>query len=413
MDARGRAHPRRCSPRSRSSSSRASRTPLDRRRTRSRSPRESTTRRSTRRSRRTASALKIRVNGQQYLWRYDYQGQEEQLFSFHTLYVPGEHDRDARGLLVRRRALLVGAQAGRQGRRRAGPRERDLVPRRRGGRLRRASAPSSAGRATPTCARESSCCPVDDYEAWAEQQTADIKEAQTGCPNSARSARPRAPRRRAASDGSRHRPPPTPRGRHARLPRGPERLARLALDDRPQADRDHVHRGRARLLHRRRRRGAPHAPPARAGGQHADRRPDLQRARDDARDDDGLPVRHPDPRGVRELHGPADDRRARHGVPAAQRPVVLAVRHGRDRLLRVALLRAAHRGLDDVRAAVGQRLPPRRRRRRVDPPDPPDRRQHGSRRDQLNRDDPQHAHARHGLGPDAAVRLDRCWSSAT
>jgi cytochrome c oxidase subunit 2 len=28
------------------------------------------------------------VNGQQYLWRYDYEGQEKQLFSFHTLYVP-------------------------------------------------------------------------------------------------------------------------------------------------------------------------------------------------------------------------------------------------------------------------------------------------------------------------------------
>jgi cytochrome c oxidase subunit 2 len=33
-------------------------------------------------------ALQIRVNGQQYLWRYDYEGQEDQLFSFHTLYVP-------------------------------------------------------------------------------------------------------------------------------------------------------------------------------------------------------------------------------------------------------------------------------------------------------------------------------------
>jgi cytochrome c oxidase subunit II len=33
-------------------------------------------------------ALQIRVNGQQYLWRYDYEGQKDQLFSFHTLYVP-------------------------------------------------------------------------------------------------------------------------------------------------------------------------------------------------------------------------------------------------------------------------------------------------------------------------------------
>ena len=32
-------------------------------------------------------SLEIRVNAQQYLWRYDYPG-DEQLFSFHTLYVP-------------------------------------------------------------------------------------------------------------------------------------------------------------------------------------------------------------------------------------------------------------------------------------------------------------------------------------
>jgi cytochrome c oxidase subunit II len=31
--------------------------------------------------------VRIRVNGQQYLWRYDYQG-EEQLFSYHTMVVP-------------------------------------------------------------------------------------------------------------------------------------------------------------------------------------------------------------------------------------------------------------------------------------------------------------------------------------
>jgi cytochrome c oxidase subunit 2 len=33
-------------------------------------------------------ALDIRVNAQQYLWRYDYQGEDRQLFSYHTLYVP-------------------------------------------------------------------------------------------------------------------------------------------------------------------------------------------------------------------------------------------------------------------------------------------------------------------------------------
>lgn len=33
-------------------------------------------------------ALRIKVLGQQFLWRYDYEDQERQLFSYHTLYVP-------------------------------------------------------------------------------------------------------------------------------------------------------------------------------------------------------------------------------------------------------------------------------------------------------------------------------------
>ena len=46
-----------------------------------------------------------------------------------------------------------------------------------------------------------------------------------------------------------------------------------------------------------------------------------------------------------------------------------------------------------------------RRRRRVDLPRPPHRPQLAGRRGQLLRDDRQHARARHGLGPPAAVRL--------
>lgn len=34
------------------------------------------------------NALRIRVNSQQFIWRYDYEDQESQLFSYHTLYVP-------------------------------------------------------------------------------------------------------------------------------------------------------------------------------------------------------------------------------------------------------------------------------------------------------------------------------------
>ena len=61
--------------------------------------------------------------------------------------------------------------------------------------------------------------------------------------------------------------------------------------------------------------------------------------------------------------------------------------------------------LDDVPAALRRRVHRRRRRGRLDLPDPP----HGPlldpRRDQLHRDDPQHARTRHGLGPHAAVHL--------
>ena len=62
-------------------------------------------------------------------------------------------------------------------------------------------------------------------------------------------------------------------------------------------------------------------------------------------------------------------------------------------------------GLDLVRAAVRRRLHARRRRGRLDLPGPPDRPVVAGRRDQLRGHDPQHARARHELGPDAAVRV--------
>ena len=99
--------------------------------------------------------------------------------------------------------------------------------------------------------------------------------------------------------------------------------------------------------------------------------------------------------------------------PRAERAVVLAARHRRDRLLHLALLRAADRRLDDVRAAVRQRLSAGRRRRRVDPADPPDGRQHRDRRDQPDRDDPQHAHARAWAGAACRCSSGPCSSSAT
>ena len=74
---------------------------------------------------------------------------------------------------------------------------------------------------------------------------------------------------------------------------------------------------------------------------------DVQPAVHDARDDDGLPVRRADHGRLRQLLRAADDRRARHGVPEAQRAVVLAAARRRHRLLRLAVLRAAGGGLDD------------------------------------------------------------------
>ena len=40
-------------------------------------------------------ALRIEVNGQQYLWRYDYR-RGQQLFTYHEMVVPVEHHRRAR-----------------------------------------------------------------------------------------------------------------------------------------------------------------------------------------------------------------------------------------------------------------------------------------------------------------------------
>jgi cytochrome c oxidase subunit 2 len=125
------------------------------------------------------NALQIRVNGQQYLWRYDYQGQDEQLFSFHTLYVP-----------VNRTVTLeifssdvvhswwvpkLGGKA-------------DAVPGHTNETWFRAEeegvydgvCAELCGEGHADMRTRVVVLPADDYEAWAEQQIADIKEAQTG-----------------------------------------------------------------------------------------------------------------------------------------------------------------------------------------------------------------------------------------
>src|SRR5215210_3232847 len=111
----------------------------------------------------------------------------------------------------------------------------------------------------------------------------------------------------------------------------------MARDPRPQADRDPLHRLGVPLLLRRRGDGNPHAPPARpAGAGNRDARR-LQPALHYPRHDDGLPFRRPDPRGLWELPRAAHDRRPRHGLPAPERALVLALparRPDRHRKLR-------------------------------------------------------------------------------
>ncbi len=175
--------------------------------------------------------------------------------------------------------------------------------------------------------------------------------------------------------------------------------------DRPQAHRDHVPGPHLRVLHARRDRGAADPPAAQPGEQHAAGPADVQPADHDARDDDGLPVRRAGHGGLRQLLPAAHDRGAGHGVPEAERPVLLAAGRRRARLLRLDLLLAAGVRVDVLHAAVLGELPAERRGRRVDLPHPPHRPELARRRRQLLRDDRQHARPRHGLGPPAAVRL--------
>ena len=138
----------------------------------------------------------------------------------------------------------------------------------------------------------------------------------------------------------------------ARLEAG--RRHELADDDRPQADRDPLHRHEPRVLRHRRAARAAHPPPAREPrpGLHHGRQ--VQRALHDPRHGDGLPRGRADPRRLRQLPRAAHDRRARHGVPQAERPLVLALPPRRARALRELLRegRGVERGLDGVSTAV-------------------------------------------------------------
>ena len=177
-------------------------------------------------------------------------------------------------------------------------------------------------------------------------------------------------------------------------------------DDRPQEDRDPLPLHDAGLLPARRRRGAAAADPARRAGQHVPDAGEVQPDLHHARDDDDLPRRRAGVGRLRELPAAADDRRARRRLPAHQRLVVLDVPVRRHRALRVGVLHAAGGRLVLLRAAVVEGVLAVRRPGRVDLHGPPHRLGVDARRGQLHRDDPQHARARHGLGPHPAVRVD-------
>ena len=177
-------------------------------------------------------------------------------------------------------------------------------------------------------------------------------------------------------------------------------------DHRPQEDRDHVPGPDVRVLHARRRRGAVDASPAGRAEQHAAERRALQRTADAARHDDDLPVRGARDGWVRQLLRAADDRRAGHGVPATQCALVLAAAGRRDRVLRDAVLPPARGRLVELPAAVEHPVLAERGPGRVDLPDPPHRHLLATGRDQLLRDDREHARPRNELGTAAAVRLD-------
>ena len=141
-------------------------------------------------------------------------------------------------------------------------------------------------------------------------------------------------------------------------------------------------------------------------GEHVPLAREVQPALHDARDDDDLPGRRAGLGRVRELPRAADDRRARRRLPAHQRLVVLDVPVRRHRALRVDVLHPARGRLVLLRAALAEGVLAQRRPGRVDLHGPPHRPGVDARRGQLHRHDPQHARARHGLGPPPAVRVD-------
>jgi cytochrome c oxidase subunit 2 len=125
------------------------------------------------------NALKINVTAQQYLWRYDYQGQDDQLFSFHTLYVPVNttvtltvYSSDVvHSWWVPKLAGKVDAVPGHDNETWFRAEEEGVYE---------GVCAELCGEGHADMRTRVVVMPVDEYEAWAEEQVADIKEAQQG-----------------------------------------------------------------------------------------------------------------------------------------------------------------------------------------------------------------------------------------
>jgi cytochrome c oxidase subunit 2 len=125
------------------------------------------------------NALEIRVNAQQYLWRYDYEGQKEQLFSYYKLYVPVNttvtlkiFSQDvAHSWWVPKLAGKADAVPGH---------ENDLWFRAEEEGTYDGVCAELCGEGHADMRTKVEVLPVDEYEAWATRQAEDIKAAQTG-----------------------------------------------------------------------------------------------------------------------------------------------------------------------------------------------------------------------------------------
>ena len=337
--------------------------------------------------------------------------------------MPTQHDRDARHPLPGRRPLLVDPEARRQVRRDPGLHEPHLVQDPGEVRGRRDTSSAAVRRAVRPRPREHDRpgpggLPRRPSSAGWPAARPTSRPPTPPPPSSARPrGRPQPVGRRTPSPMATTTAPsrtttPLPQvAAHAVAPRA-HGLDELGHHDRPQADRDHVPGPDLRLLHARRGRGAADAPPAR-------RRPTTRSC--DPQTYNQLFTMHgttmvflfvvPVMAGFGNYFVPLMIGARDMAFPKLNALSFWLLAAGGLVFYALDLLLPARVRLDVLRAAVEPPVLPVGRRRRVDLPRPPHRPLVAGRRDQLLRDDREHARARHGLGPPAAVRAGR--SSST